>query len=154
MIGLSSEIPLVSHTDVTSPFPPSGNEGYMRNRDVFCLTRKSQAFLVKLYFGCLQWLSHVVSAVKIWCLVDTLLYHMGPSPASQTMLASNSPFALNNRSLQVLYLYLTRSLFAFSWVVKETCHLTCLPLNLSTRSPIIMGSFLLSGIPLLLSEAQ
>ncbi len=36
MIGLSSEIPLVSHTDVTSPFPPSGNEGYMRNRDVCC----------------------------------------------------------------------------------------------------------------------
>ncbi len=34
MIGLSGEIPLVSHTDVTSLFPPSGNEGYMRNRDV------------------------------------------------------------------------------------------------------------------------
>ncbi len=34
MIGLSSEIPLVSHTDVTSPFPPSGNEGYTCNRDV------------------------------------------------------------------------------------------------------------------------
>ncbi len=35
MIGLSGEIPLVSHTDVTSPFPPSGNEGYTCNRDVF-----------------------------------------------------------------------------------------------------------------------
>ncbi len=34
MIGLSSEIPLVSHTDVTSPFRPSGNEGYTCNRDV------------------------------------------------------------------------------------------------------------------------
>ncbi len=25
----------VSHYDVMSPFPPSGNEGYIRNRDVF-----------------------------------------------------------------------------------------------------------------------
>ncbi len=37
MIGLSSEIPLVSHSDVTSPFPPSGNEGYTCNRDVFTI---------------------------------------------------------------------------------------------------------------------
>ncbi len=29
-----SEIPLVSHTDVESKFPPSGNEGYIGNRDV------------------------------------------------------------------------------------------------------------------------
>ncbi len=34
MIGLSGEIPLVSHSDVTSPFPPSGNGGYASNRDV------------------------------------------------------------------------------------------------------------------------
>ncbi len=27
--------PLCRH-DITSPFPPSGNEGYVRNRDVFC----------------------------------------------------------------------------------------------------------------------
>ncbi len=33
MIGLSGEIPLVSHSDVTSPFPPSGNGGYASNRD-------------------------------------------------------------------------------------------------------------------------
>ncbi len=36
MIGLSGEIPLVSHSDVTSPFPPSGNGGYASNRDVIC----------------------------------------------------------------------------------------------------------------------
>ena len=29
VIGLSGEIPFV-----TSPFPPSGNEGYIRNQDV------------------------------------------------------------------------------------------------------------------------
>ncbi len=29
-----SEIQLVSHTDVESKFPPSGNEGYIGNRDV------------------------------------------------------------------------------------------------------------------------
>ncbi len=34
MIGLSGEIPLVSHSDVTSPFPPSGNGGYGSNLDV------------------------------------------------------------------------------------------------------------------------
>ncbi len=34
MIGLSGEIPLVSHSDVTSPFPPSGNGGYASNLDV------------------------------------------------------------------------------------------------------------------------
>ncbi len=34
MIGLSGEIPLVSHSDVTSPFPPSGNGGYASNQDV------------------------------------------------------------------------------------------------------------------------
>ncbi len=34
MIGLSGEIRLVSHSDVTSPFPPSGNRGYTSNRDV------------------------------------------------------------------------------------------------------------------------
>ncbi len=34
MIGLSGEILLVSHSDVTSPFPPSGNGGYASNRDV------------------------------------------------------------------------------------------------------------------------
>ncbi len=33
MIGLSGKIPLVSHSDVTSPFPPSGNGGYASNRD-------------------------------------------------------------------------------------------------------------------------
>ncbi len=30
--------PLCRH-DITSPFPPSGNEGYVRNRDVPCRTR-------------------------------------------------------------------------------------------------------------------
>ncbi len=34
-IGLSGEIPIRRSSDVTSPFPPSGNEGYIRNRDVF-----------------------------------------------------------------------------------------------------------------------
>ncbi len=28
--------PLCRH-DITSPFPPSGNEGYVRNRDIHCL---------------------------------------------------------------------------------------------------------------------
>ncbi len=37
MIGLSGEIPLVSHSDVTSPFPPSGNGGYASNRDVIII---------------------------------------------------------------------------------------------------------------------
>ncbi len=30
-----SEIPICRSPDVASPFPPSGNEGYIRNRDVF-----------------------------------------------------------------------------------------------------------------------
>ncbi len=30
-----SDIPIRRSSDVTSPFPPSGNEGYIRNRDVF-----------------------------------------------------------------------------------------------------------------------
>ncbi len=29
-----SDIPIRRSSDVTSPFPPSGNEGYIRNRDV------------------------------------------------------------------------------------------------------------------------
>ncbi len=35
--------PLCRH-DITSPFPPSGNEGYVRNRDVF-----SRNFLITLF---------------------------------------------------------------------------------------------------------
>ncbi len=35
-----SEIPIRRSPDVTSPFPPSGNEGYIRNRDV-CLTYRA-----------------------------------------------------------------------------------------------------------------
>ncbi len=31
---LSGEIPIRRSSEVTSPFPPSGNEGYIRNRDV------------------------------------------------------------------------------------------------------------------------
>ncbi len=31
-----SDIPIRRSSDVTSPFPPSGNEGYIRNRDVLC----------------------------------------------------------------------------------------------------------------------
>ncbi len=30
--------PLCCH-DITSPFPPSGNEGYVRNRDIFLPTQ-------------------------------------------------------------------------------------------------------------------
>ncbi len=33
--GLSKRDPNSSATEVTSSFPPSGNEGYMRNRDVY-----------------------------------------------------------------------------------------------------------------------
>ncbi len=33
-IGLSGEIPIRRSSDVASPFPPSGNEGYIRNQDV------------------------------------------------------------------------------------------------------------------------
>ncbi len=43
MIGLSGEIPLVSHSDVTSPFPPSGNGGYASNRDVLPLRKMREA---------------------------------------------------------------------------------------------------------------
>ncbi len=43
MIGLSGEIPLVSHSDVTSPFPPSGNGGYASNRDVLVTLSRSDS---------------------------------------------------------------------------------------------------------------
>ncbi len=49
MIGLSGEIPLVSHSDVTSPFPPSGNGGYASNRDVILLTLLSCYKLNRCY---------------------------------------------------------------------------------------------------------
>ncbi len=43
-----SDIPIRRSSDVTSPFPPSGNEGYIRNRDVFlCNT----ACVVNLFCG-------------------------------------------------------------------------------------------------------
>ncbi len=43
-----SDIPIRRSSDVTSPFPPSGNEGYIRNRDVtfIVLTEKNIQFLV------------------------------------------------------------------------------------------------------------
>ncbi len=51
MIGLSGEIPLVSHSDVTSPFPPSGNGGYASNRDVFKLKKRPKSIMnYILYF--------------------------------------------------------------------------------------------------------
>ncbi len=36
-IGPLSDIPIRRSSDVTSPFPPSGNEGYIRNRDVLSI---------------------------------------------------------------------------------------------------------------------
>ncbi len=60
MIGLSSEIPLVSHSDVTSPFPPSGNEGYTSNRDVSATDSYEEKSLpaLQLHFA-LQQLRHL-----------------------------------------------------------------------------------------------
>ncbi len=40
--------PLVSHSDVTSPFPPSGNGGYASNRDVLLIMIASIVFICKL----------------------------------------------------------------------------------------------------------
>ncbi len=50
-----SDIPIRRSSDVTSPFPPSGNEGYIRNRDVPWDMGTSTAFLAVLWtarFGC------------------------------------------------------------------------------------------------------
>ncbi len=44
-----SDIPIRRSSDVTSPFPPSGNEGYIRNRDVSLTV----AFSSSAFFGLL-----------------------------------------------------------------------------------------------------
>ncbi len=50
MIGLSGEIPLVSHSDVTSPFPPSGNRGYASNRDVINIVNLAKLLIFTFIF--------------------------------------------------------------------------------------------------------
>ncbi len=61
MIGLSGEIPLVSHSDVTSLFPPSGNGGYASNLDVTSRVQSNKNSTLKLshtlVFAC---------AVQVW----------------------------------------------------------------------------------------
>ncbi len=52
--------PLCRH-DITSPFPPSGNEGYVRNRDVVCITCGLLWFFDQL-FGLSFW-RHPFTAV-------------------------------------------------------------------------------------------
>ncbi len=51
-----SDIPIRS-SDVTSPFPPSGNEGYIRNRDVISESPTEKAHLYLAYINLLLNLS-------------------------------------------------------------------------------------------------
>ncbi len=66
MIGLSGEIPLVSHSDVMSPFLPSGNGGYASNRDVsfHCYADDTQ-----LYISSRPGETHQIEKL-IECIVD------------------------------------------------------------------------------------
>ncbi len=68
-----SDIPIRRSSDVTSPFPPSGNEGYIRNRDVFqgtcsCLLdiwkNKHQVPITSLS---LHWAIYLHNPVYIFC---------------------------------------------------------------------------------------
>ncbi len=42
--------PLCRH-DITSPFPPSGNEGYVRNRDVTVSVGGNASYIIRLLFS-------------------------------------------------------------------------------------------------------
>ncbi len=72
MIGLSGEIPLVSHSDVTSPFPPSGNGGYASNLDV-CEMAKSSLNTISILVYASKAVKNVAGKVQYCYLCSTCL---------------------------------------------------------------------------------
>ncbi len=62
--------PLCRH-DITSPFPPSGNEGYVRNLGVFAGDRSVSPFVIASFSYCLMWIADLNYFIKY----STWLFH-------------------------------------------------------------------------------